>query len=47
MASGTSTVTVPRFTKETLFDVSDKYRVNVCKKCGMIAVVNNGDSRRF
>jgi DNA-directed RNA polymerase II subunit RPB2 len=34
-----------RFTKERLFDVSDKYRVNVCKKCGMIAVVNNGDSR--
>jgi DNA-directed RNA polymerase II subunit RPB2 len=34
-----------RFTKERLFDVSDKYRVNVCKKCGMVAVVNNGDSR--
>lgn len=29
-----------KFTKGRLFDASDKYYVNVCKKCGMIAAYN-------
>jgi DNA-directed RNA polymerase II subunit RPB2 len=37
-----------RFCKDRLFDVSDKYKVNVCKKCGMVAVCNNGtNSNKF
>lgn len=35
-----------KFTRERLFDVSDKYNVNICKKCGMIACVNDGDKNR-
>jgi len=30
-----------KFTKERIYDVSDKYAVNVCKKCGMIAIYND------
>ena len=30
-----------RFTRERMYDVSDKYNVYVCKKCGMIASYNN------
>mgnify|MGYP006084492695 CR=1 FL=1 len=30
-----------RFTKERIYDASDKFSVHVCKKCGMIASHNN------
>ncbi len=32
---------VNRFCRERLYDVSDKYSVHVCKKCGMIAQYND------
>ena len=35
-----------KFTRERLFDVSDKYSVYVCKKCGMIASYNDGDKNK-
>ena len=30
-----------RFTRGRLYDASDKFQVNVCKRCGMIAAYNN------
>ena len=30
-----------RFTKGRIYDASDKYQVNVCKRCGMIAAFND------
>ena len=30
-----------RFTRGRLYDASDKYQVNVCKKCGMISAYND------
>jgi len=36
---------ISKFCRERLYDVSDKYSVHVCKKCGMIASYNNGSSK--
>ena len=33
-----------KFCRERLYDVSDKYSVYVCKKCGMIASYNDGNN---
>ena len=33
-----------RFCRERLYDVSDKYSVHVCKRCGMIAQYNDSSS---
>lgn len=35
-----------KFCRERLYDVSDKYSVHVCKKCGMIATYNDGSTNK-
>ena len=36
-----------KFCRERLYDVSDKYSVHVCRKCGVMASFNDGDKNRM
>jgi DNA-directed RNA polymerase beta subunit len=36
-----------KFCRERMYDASDKYAVNVCRKCGMIASYNDGNKSRL
>ena len=38
---------ISRFCRERLYEVSDKYSVHVCRKCGMIASYNNGKNGKL
>jgi len=38
---------ISRFCKERMFDVSDKYSVHVCRKCGMIVAYNDGSNNKI